>query len=67
MMKENESPRNYVHYNVYLVKIGTGFVEKHTRVVIHTVLIKTSLDIGSSSKTGCLKAGIISNYYKKKI
>ncbi len=33
IMKENESPRNYVHYNVYLVKIGTGFVEKHIRVV----------------------------------
>jgi hypothetical protein len=60
MMKENESPR-IMYTTAYLVKIGTGFVEKHTRVVIHTVLIKTSLDIGSSSKTGCLKAGIISN------
>jgi hypothetical protein len=36
MMKENESRRIYVHYSVYLVKIGTGFVEKHIRVVIHT-------------------------------
>ncbi len=35
MMKENESPR-IMYTTVYLMKIGTGFVEKHRRVVIHT-------------------------------